>query len=404
MPTPETHAKLSASASHSWLNCPQYIKVQELFPESTSSYAEAGRLAHSIAEYKARSYFLEPVGKRGYNARLKKFAAEPSYDPAMEEATELYLETLKEQAMTFSAPPFVALETRVDYSEYAPDGFGTADCIMIGGGRIVICDYKNGAGVPVEAEHNSQMMLYALGALASFRPIYGDTITTAHMVIIQPHAGGVKEWEISVEDLTRWGHEVVAPRAKTALEGAEPARPGDWCRFCKGKSQCAARAKQMLEVGKQYQTAPAAGSEKLPPKYDGPLLSDEEVGAALSAGAGLVAWYKDLQDYALLACLDGREIPGFKAVEGRGSRDWGDDPDAAFRVLQERGVAEAMLYERKPVTAPALEKALGKKLFAEVADGLVRKQQGKPTLVPASDKRPPYNAAEAAFQPVLDNG
>ena len=109
MPTPEIHAKLSASASHSWLNCPQYIKVQELFPESTSSYAEAGRLAHSIAEYKARSYFLEPVGKRGYNARLKKFAAEPSYDPAMEEATELYLETLKEQAMTFSAPPFLSL-------------------------------------------------------------------------------------------------------------------------------------------------------------------------------------------------------------------------------------------------------------------------------------------------------
>lgn len=160
----------------------------------------------------------------------------------------------------------------------------------------------------------------------------------------------------------------------------------------------------MLEVGKQYQMAPAAGSEKLPPKYDGPLLSDEEVGAALSAGAGLAAWYKDLQDYALLACLDGREIPGFKAVEGRGSRDWGDDPDAAFRILQERGVAEAMLYERKPVTAPALEKALGKKLFAEIADGLVRKQQGKPTLVPASDKRPPYNAAEAAFQPVPDNG
>lgn len=252
MPTPEIHAKLSASASHSWLNCPQYIKVQELFPESTSSYAEAGRLAHAIAEYKARSYFLEPVGKRGYNARLKKFAAEPDYDPAMEEATELYLETLKEQAMTFSAPPFVALEARVDYSEYAPDGFGTADCIMIGGGRIVICDYKNGAGVPVEAERNSQMMLYALGALASFRPIYGDTTTTARLVIIQPHAGGVKEWEISVEELTRWGHEVVAPRAKTALEGAEPACPGDWCRFCKGKSQCAARAKQMLEVGKQY--------------------------------------------------------------------------------------------------------------------------------------------------------
>lgn len=403
MPTPEIHATLSASASHSWLNCPQYIKVQKMFSESTSSYAEAGRLAHAIAEYKARTYFHEPVGKRAYNSRLKKFAADPNYDPGMEEATELYLEALKTQAMTFSSPPFVALETRVDYSEYAPGGFGTADCIMIGGGRIVVCDYKNGAGVPVDAEANSQMMLYALGALASFRPIYGDTITEARLVIIQPHAGGVKEWGISVADLVKWGTEFVVPRARIALEGTEPACAGDWCRFCKGRSQCTARAKQMLEVGRHYQNAPAAGSEKIPETYSGPLLSDEEVGAALAAGAGLVAWYKDLEAYALLACLDGREIPGFKAVEGRGSRDW-TDLDAAFKALQERGVAEAMLWERKPVTAPALEEVLGKKAFAEVSDGLVVKQPGKPTLVPASDKRPPYDAAAAAFQQVPANG
>lgn len=399
MPTPEIHATLSASASNSWLNCAQYIKVQKMFSESTSSYAEAGRLAHAIAEFKARTYFHEPMGKRAYNARLKKFAADANYDPAMEDATELYLETLKTQALSFSSAPFVALETRVDYSEYAPGGFGTADCIMIGGGRIVVVDYKNGSGVPVSAEANSQMMLYALGALASFRPIYGDTITEARLVIVQPHAGGVKDWEISVEKLVQWGTEFVVPRARIALEGTEPACAGDWCRFCKGKSQCTARAKQMLDVGWQYQTAPAAGSAKIPEDYAGPLLSDQEVGAALAAGAGLVAWYKDLEEYALLACLDGKEIPGFKAVEGRGSRDWAD-LDAAFKTLQERGVAEAMLWERKPVTAPALEKVLGKKAFAEISDGLVRKNPGKPTLVPASDKRPPYDAAAAAFQQV----
>lgn len=403
MPTPEIHATLSASASNSWLNCAQYIKVQKMFSESTSSYAEAGRLAHAIAEFKARTYFHEPMGKRAYNARLKKFTADPNYDPGMEEATELYLETLKTQALSFSSAPFVALETRVDYSEYAPGGFGTADCIMIGGGRIVVIDYKNGAGVPVEAEANSQMMLYALGALASFRPIYGDTITEARLIIVQPHAGGVKDWDTSVEKLVQWGCEFVVPRARIALEGTEPACPGDWCRFCKGKSQCTARAKQMLEVGRHYQNAPAAGSEKIPENYAGPLLTDADVGAALAAGAGLVAWYKDLEAYALLACLDGREIPGFKAVEGRGSRDW-VDLDTAFKTLQERGVAEAMLWERKPVTAPALEKALGKKAFAEVSDGLVAKQPGKPTLVPAADKRPPYDAAAAAFQQVPANG
>ena len=403
MPSPEVHATLSASASNSWLNCPQYIKVQEMFSESTSSYAEAGRLAHSIAEYKARSYFLEPVGKRSYNARLKKFKSEPHYDPAMEDATELYLDTLKELALSFDTPPFVALETRVDYSEYAPGGFGTSDCIMIGGGRIVIVDYKNGSGVPVDAEANSQMMLYALGALATFRPIYGDSITEAKLVIVQPHAGGVKDWETSVEKLVQWGSEFVVPRARIALEGKEPACSGDWCRFCKGKAQCTARAKQMLEAGKQYQLAPAAGSEKIPQEYSGPLLSDEEVGAALAAGEGLVAWYEDLKEYALKACLDGREIPGFKAVEGRGSRDW-VNLDAAFKSLQERGVSEAILWQRVPVTAPALEKALGKKYFAMISEGLVRKNPGKPTLVPASDKREPYNAAAAAFSPVPADG
>ena len=403
MPTPEVHAKLSASASGPWLNCPQYIKVQAMYPETTSPYAEAGRLAHAIAEYKARCYFLEPVGKRSYNARLKKFREDPAYDPGMDEATDLYLETLKAQALTFPSTPFVALETRVDYSEYAPGGFGTADCLMVGGDRIVICDYKNGAGVPVEAENNSQMMLYALGALQTFRAIYGDTIRQAHLVIIQPHAGGVKEWDTTVDELVRWGREVVAPAAQRALAGEDPACPGDWCRFCRGKHSCAARTKQMLEVGRQYQQAPAAGSVKIPADYSGPLLTDAEVGAALSAAAGLVAWYKDLQDYALLACLDGREIPGFKAVEGRGSRDW-VDLDTAFKTLQERGVAEALLWERKPVTAPALEKALGKKVFAEAADGLIIKQPGKPTLVPESDKRPPYNAAAVAFGSVGDAG
>lgn len=403
MPTPETHAKLSASASGPWLNCPQYIKVQAMYPETTSPYAEAGRLAHSIAEYKARCYFLEPVGKRSYNARLKKFREDPAYDSGMDEATDLYLETLKAQALTFPSSPFVALETRVDYSEYAPGGFGTADCLMVGGDRIVICDYKNGAGVPVEAENNSQMMLYALGALQTFRAIYGDTIRQAHLVIIQPHAGGVKEWDTTVDELVRWGRDVVVPGAQRALAGEDPACPGDWCRFCRGKSQCTARAKQMLGVGRQYQQAPAAGSAKIPAEYSGPLLTDAEVGAALSAAAGLVAWYKDLQDYALLACLDGREIPGFKAVEGRGSRDW-VDLDTAFKTLQERGVAEALLWERKPVTAPALEKALGKKAFSEAADGLIVKQPGKPTLVPESDKRPPYNAAAVAFGSVGNAG
>lgn len=403
MPTPEVHAALGASSAYAWLKCPQYVKVQQLFPDQTSEYAEAGRLAHAMGEYKLRSYFMEPVGKRSYNARLKKFKEDPAYDPGMDEATDLYLETAKAEALTFAAAPFVALEVRVDYSDYAPNGFGTADCILIGGKRLVVIDYKNGAGVPVEAEDNPQLKLYALGAMQSFGMIYGDTLTEVRVIIVQPHAGGVKVWDTDRAALEQWGRETVAPAAKLALEGTAPGQPGAWCRFCRGKSQCTARAAQMLETGRRYAQAPAEGDGQTPAGYDGPLLTDAEVGTALAEGAGLVAWYKDLQDYALRACLDGKTIPGFKAVEGRGSRAW-DDTDKALATLAERGVAEALLWERRPVTAPALEKALGKRGFANVAEDLVVKQPGKPTLAPETDKRPPYNAAQAAFQPEAAHG
>lgn len=403
MPTPEVHAALGASSAYAWLKCPQYVKVQQLFPDQTSEYAEAGRLAHAMGEYKLRSYFMEPVGKRSYNARLKKFKEDPAYDPGMDEATDLYLETAKAEALTFAAAPFVALEVRVDYSDYAPNGFGTADCILIGGKRLVVIDYKNGAGVPVEAEDNPQLKLYALGAMQSFGMIYGETLTEVRVIIVQPHAGGVKVWDTDRAALEQWGRETVAPAAKLALEGTAPGQPGEWCRFCRGKSQCTARAAQMLETGRRYAQAPAEGDGQAPSGYDGPLLTDAEVGAALAEGAGLVAWYKDLQDYALRACLDGKTIPGFKAVEGRGSRAW-DDTDKALAALAERGVAEALLWERRPVTAPALEKALGKRGFANVAEDLVVKQPGKPTLAPETDKRPPYNAAQAAFQPEAAHG
>lgn len=406
MPTPEQHAKLSASSAHRWINCPPSVKLAEQFPGRTSTYAEAGRVAHSIAELKARKCFLEPMSTRTYNAHLKKLQESPHYDKGMENSTDDYLDFLKETAMGFAQPPFVALETRVDFSHYVPDGFGTADCIMIGEGRIVIIDYKNGSGVPVDAENNPQMMLYALGALNTFAPIFGDSIKEARLAIVQPNAGGVKTWDTTVTQLHSWASDTAAPAAKKAFVGEGDFCAGDWCRFCPAKAQCSARAAQMLGIEPLLGARPEAemdrdallsreiqkGNGQQVPQ----LLSDEEIGDVLNRARELAAWVKDLEEYALSASLAGRKITGFKAVEGRGSRDWAD-LDAAFKTLRERGVAESLLWERKPVTAPALEKALGKKIFAETAAGLVVKKPGKPTLVPDSDKRKPYNAAAVAF-------
>ena len=378
---PELHSLLGPSSAERWLNCTPSPRLTEHMPDSGSPYAAAGTLAHAIAELKGQKYFgiPEPMPTREFNKRLKKLKEDPSYDKGMDAATDLYLEHLKARAMSFGAVrPFAALEVRVDYSNLVPEGFGTADCVMIGDGRLDVIDFKNGAGVPVSAEANSQMMLYALGTLNTFHFIYGDTIHTAHFSIVQPNAGGIKEWECQVKDLAEWGETVVRPTAELAWAGKGKFVPGDWCRFCKAKAQCSARAKVMLELGDVPHALETAGTA-------GPLLSDSQLGDALTRGR------------ALAAALEGRTIAGYKVVEGRGSREWAGGTDAAFAQLTQRGVEEALLYERKPVSVAGLEKALGKTAFGKTAEGLVEKLPGKPALVPESDKRPAYNAAAIAF-------
>lgn len=342
------------------------------------------------------------LSKRSYNSQLKKLQDDPNYAPEMDGYTDLYIETLDQHAMSFASTPFTALETSVPIGSYThenkPDGSpatGTADCIQIGEGVLWVTDYKNGAGVPVSAEDNPQMKIYALGALILYTPIYGNTIRTVKTTIVQPALNNVSDWEISREELEAWGREVLSPLAAKAAAGEGELNPdtdpNGWCRFCPVKNTCRARANNSLSLESFKKSLP-------------PLISDTEVGDALTRGAALVSWYNDLKEYALQACLEGKEIPGFKAVAGRTAREW-DDLDQAFADLKLCGINEAVLWERKPVTPPALEKVLGKKSFAEVATGHVIQQPGKPTLVPASDKRPAYNAAEIAFgnaeQPTL---
>lgn len=398
---PEKHALLGASSAHRWLNCPGSARLTENMPDDTSPYAEAGRLAHEIAELKARNYFIDPMPKRSFNTKLKKLTENEHYDKSMDTATDEYLDHLKARAMSYPTAPTVALEVRVDFSDIVPEGFGTADCIMIGSGRLDVVDYKNGSGVVVEAENNPQMMLYALGALNYFRPIFGNSIHVVHMSIVQPNAGGVREWEIGKAAILHWAETVAKSKSRQAWDGEQVFCAGDWCQFCKAKATCTERAKAMFDVEPLVDAVPAGipnahvyeGSEVA-------LLTDAEVGQILTRAKDVAAWLKDLEDYALKTTLEGRPIAGWKAVEGRGTREWNGGSDTAFDHLLERGVPRAILYEEKPVSVAGLEKALGKKAFAETAEGLWTKTPGKPTLVPESDKRPPYNPAAAAFEAV----
>lgn len=391
MPTPEQHAVLSASSSSRWLICTAAPRFEEQFPETTSEYAEEGRLAHSICELKVLKKFTASISQKAYTTRLNKLKKEPLYSSEMDKTSDLYIEHLTERAMQFTATPYVAAEVRVDYSDYAPDGFGTCDCTMIGGDTLIITDYKHGKGVPVSAENNSQMKLYALGALKKYKAIYGDTIKRVVMVIEQLRLSDEPSvWETTVDELTAWG-ESIKPIAEKAFRGLGEFVPGEHCRFCRGKAQCKVRASVHTALEEFKNCVP---EEKAQPGDN--VLTDSEIGDLLIRGAELVKWYKDLEEYALNALLSGKEIQGWKAVAGRSNRTF-TDQDAALAAVIAAGYDEALVYERKAKTLTELEKLMGKAEFAEKIGQYVVKPIGKPTLALMSDKREPYNPASADF-------
>lgn len=402
MPTPNIHALLSASSAHRWLACTAAPHFEENFPDGTSTYAEEGTLAHAICELYARKKFTI-MTTRKINAELKKLQAQPLYQEEMLRTAEAYVEYLTEKAMSYTATPHVAMEVRVDLTDYIPDGFGTCDCIMVGGDTLHITDYKHGKGVPVSAVENPQMRLYALGALRLYSAVYGDQIKKVSMGICQPRLSeDASEDALTVEELLAWG-ERIKPIAKEAYDGPGTFCPGDHCRFCKGKAQCRARAAHFAGFS-DYTGIEIAGRLDEDTRTDRiadgtPILSNADVADLLVKAEGLAAWYKDLQDYAASALLAGDEIPGFKLVEGRSNRTF-TDVDEAIQALLNAGYEEAMIYDRKPKTLTELEKMLGKKAFAELLSGYVTKPKGKPTLAPASDKREAYNPGAAEFEGV----
>lgn len=371
-PAERAHAILSASSAHRWLVCTPSARLEESFPESTSQYAEEGRLAHDIAELKLRKHFVEPIGPRVFANRLKKFKEHELYQEEMMRHTDTYMEYIQSIVHGFSSPPYVAIEKKLDFSAYVPEGFGTGDCIIIGGTTLWVIDFKYGKGVPVSAENNLQMMLYALGAYEAYNFLY--PIETVKMAIVQPRLDSISEWEIPINDLLAWG-EGIQPIAQKAWAGEGEYVSGDHCQFCRAKSLCRARAEFNMALEEYHGMKP-------------PLISNEEIGQILAKAQDLVKWVKDLEEYALAECLAGNEIPGWKAVEGRSVRQF-TDQDEAFSVLVQHGIDEAMLYERKPITLAATEKLLGKKKFEELLSEFVDRPPGKPTLVPASDKREP---------------
>ena len=370
---PKAHAILSASSSHRWLNCPPSARLCETYEDKGSDYAAEGTDAHSLCEYKLRK-------------ALGMGAVNPSehltwYSEEMEDCANgyaAYILELVEAAKETCSDPVVLIEQRVDFSRWVEQGFGTSDAIIISDGTLRVIDYKHGLGVLVEADNNPQMMCYALGALELFDAIYD--IDTVAMTVYQPRRQNVSTFEMSKDDLYRWAEKVLKPTAELAFAGNGNFLCGEWCGFCKAKHECRARAEANLLLA-QYDF-------KLPP-----LLEDSEIEVILSRADQLVSWVNDIKEYALQQAISGKDWTGFKLVEGRSNRRYTDEA-AVTQAVTNAGFDP---YERKLLGITAMQKLLGKSRFEELLSAFIEKPQGKPTLVPESDKRPVMNNAKSDF-------
>lgn len=371
----KAHAKLSPSAAHRWLSCTASPTLEAEYEATTSEYAEEGTFAHSLAEL-CTSYALGKIRGRTYNARLAKMKQNGFFNQEMMDAAEEYAGYIKETYLSISKDcpdAVVELETRLDLTDFIPESFGTADCIIVGEPNMWVIDFKYGKGVKVEAEGNPQMEIYALGAMSKYGALYD--IQTVNMTIVQPRLGGISSYGMDAAALKAWASIHIIPLAKEAFEGPGHFRPSDEaCKFCRAKQDCKARADYYVSL---FDDNPVDG-----------MLTPEEAGRLLEKADGMKEWLEDLKAKVTGCLFEGTPVPGWKLVEGRSNRQFTDEDMIAQILRDETDLDPDEIYNIKLAGITQYEKLLGKKKVNELLGEYIIKPEGRPQLAPASDKRP----------------
>lgn len=362
------HALLSASSSHRWLACPPSAVANEGYQDKDTSFAEEGTKAHEVAEVIARAR-LEGRGEPDFAELPEGFTRE------MLECAKEYADYIEEQKKSNDA--IVLLEQRVDFSQWVPEGFGTCDCIIIQDETLTIIDYKYGQGVAVDATDNSQLKLYALGALND----YGIALDVkrVEMHIFQPRMNNISTDGLTTEELLEWAEKTAKPTAEKASKGKGKYNPGEHCRFCKHAGKCRALTKLCTEYLDTHGL-----------RVTIPVLAPHEIADVLRMEPIVALWLKKVKEQALTTLMEGGELPGYKLVEGKlGNRKWKDEGLVAATLGELYSKEE--FTETRLLSPSQMDKAIGKKRVAELLDGLIERAPGSPTLAPIHDKRPAYD-------------
>jgi hypothetical protein len=388
------HAKLSASGSEKWMTCTPSANLEARFPDEGSEFAREGTFAHAVFEQEMLTYLgrkIEPLPKE-----LMHFDSQELRD-YVQEAVDYATRRIEEIKLDCK-DPVIMVEKRLDFSVWVPDGFGTGDLVIVADGIVEVMDLKYGKGIYVDPLENSQLRLYGLGAVNELSHLYD--LFRVRMTVLQPRLHNFGTEEIYIKDLMDWANDVVAPLATQAWFGRGEFVAGEHCTscFCKARYTCPARAAQAVAVAQQ-EFGPLEDAQ--PPLPES--LSMDRVAELLPKADMVIDWFNDLKAYALKQATEHNTIvPGYKMVEGRSNRKYSDQ-DAVAAKLVAAGVPEEVIYERSLLGITAMEKAVGKKVFAEVLDGLIVKPEGKPTLVPVSDKRPALASAASAVEDFSSN-
>lgn len=381
-----SHALLSASGASRWLNCTPSAKLEDEYGESEySPYAAEGTLAHELSELYLSRDTLGVITEAEFDNRLEKIMANSLFSEEMLDIVPIYTDyCLSQLAEAKTANPFaiMEIEQKLNLTEYVPESFGTADCVIINDNLIEVIDLKYGKGVPVYADWNKQLMLYGLGALRKYDAMYD--ISEVRLTIVQPRINNISSWQISVEELRRWAEEDLKPKAILAFAGEGELSAGDWCKFCKVRNRCRKLYEQQLEIAKHEFAEPE-------------LLTDDEIADIVKRTPKLVEWANSIAEYAQSKAIkENKQWPGLKLVEGVSRRKWADEDKAADAILvkfPELSDDEIFNMKLKPITS--IEKIVGKARFEQALSEVVIKPQGKPTLVPLEDKRPAMGHAQA---------
>ena len=351
------HAKLSASGSSRWLNCTGSIKAENAarIINRTNTAAEYGTCAHELADIILKTG--DPI--EDYLDKYLDDAPNVAVDDEMIEHVQNYVEYVQ----SFGGDQFY--EVRLDYSHLVPEGFGTSDAVVIKDNVLHVIDLKMGKGVIVDAEENSQGMLYALGAVHEYGYLYDFKTVVIH--IYQPRVHNFSSWEISIEDLTEFGL-YVAKQAKEALSDNAP-----------------------RTVGEKVISAEFDVLEELP-LVD--TLTDETLSHIMNNKKLIESWLKAIEEHVGDTLRQGGSFTGYKLVNGRSSRRW-DNTEDAQNILTSLLKDDA--FEKKLLTVAKAEKILGAKGKAEI-EHLIIKQAGKATLAPINDKRPSIDDCSIDFE------